>query len=126
MEGPKFKLGKITNKYLIIEIFAFAMDSFEKIIDNLHTSSKQMRLLLKENVSTILFMLKDSHFSLNYYLSLTLNPKTAVFSRRHLERYITSNSTHQVLTFNESIRANHIFNLVLTGNVYVGKSSFLD
>jgi hypothetical protein len=47
MEGPKFKLGKITNKYIIIEIIAFALDSFDKIIENLNTLSKQMRLLLK-------------------------------------------------------------------------------
>ena len=65
MEGPKFQIGKIRNKYLIIEIFAFALDSFDTIIDNLHSSSKQLRLLLKENLSTILFMLEDSHFSLN-------------------------------------------------------------
>ena len=65
MERPKFQLGKITNKYLIIEIFAFALDSSDKIIDNFHSSSKQLRLLVKENLSTILFMLENSHFSFN-------------------------------------------------------------
>jgi hypothetical protein len=65
MEGPKFKLGKINNKYLIIEIIAFARDRFDKIIDNLHSSSKQMRLLLKENFLTIQNMLEESHFSLD-------------------------------------------------------------
>ena len=47
MEGPKFKLGKITNKYIIIKIIAFALDSFDKIIKTFHNLSKQMRLLLK-------------------------------------------------------------------------------
>ena len=65
MEGPKFQIGKIRNKYLIIEIFAFALDSSDKIIDNFHSSSKQLRLLVKENLSTILFMLENSHFSFN-------------------------------------------------------------
>ena len=65
MEGPKFKLGKITNKYLIIEIIAFARDKFDKIIDTFHSSSKKMRLLLKENFLTIQNMLEDSHFSLD-------------------------------------------------------------
>jgi hypothetical protein len=94
MEGPKFQIGKIRNKYLIIEIFAFALDSFEKIIENLHTLSKQMRLLLNENLLTLLYMLKDSHFSLNYFLSLTLNPKTTAYAHKCLEKYITSKLTH--------------------------------
>ena len=64
MEGPKFKLGKITNKYIIIEIIAFALDSFDKIIKNLNTLSKQMRLLLKQNFLSILLMLNEKHYTL--------------------------------------------------------------
>ena len=64
MEGPKFQIGKIRNKYLIIEIFAFALDSFDKIIENLHTLSKQMRLLLKQNFLSILLMLHEKHYTL--------------------------------------------------------------
>jgi hypothetical protein len=64
MEGPKFKLGKITNKYIIIEIIAFALDSFDKIIENFNTLSKQMRLLLKQNFLSILLMLHEKHYTL--------------------------------------------------------------
>ena len=64
MEGPKFKLGKITNKYIIIEIIAFALDSFDKIIENFNTLSKQMRLLLKKNFLSILLMLHEKHYTL--------------------------------------------------------------
>ncbi len=46
---PKYHLGKIVNKYLIVEILAFAYNERADVIFALQFLSKQMRVLLKEN-----------------------------------------------------------------------------
>ena len=49
MSIAKFRLGKITNKYLIAEILALACDSKSEMYIFLHSSNKSLRLLLREN-----------------------------------------------------------------------------
>ena len=49
----KFKMGKITNKYLIIEILGLALYNYKDLCDILFSSSKQLRNLLEENFSWI-------------------------------------------------------------------------
>ena len=49
----KFQLGKIVNKYLIIDILAFTCDCPSEIFTLLHTSSKSLRHLCSANYFTI-------------------------------------------------------------------------
>ena len=43
--GPVYKLGKITSKYLIIEILAYSTDDLSLICEILHHCSRDMRNL---------------------------------------------------------------------------------
>jgi len=54
---PVYKLGKITNKYLIIEILAYSIEEFTFICEYLHSCSRSMRNLLKKNLTVIRNML---------------------------------------------------------------------
>jgi hypothetical protein len=56
-----YKLGKITNKYLIVEIFAYTFDDFKLVCENLHSCSKCMRSLLINNYIQIRNMLLETH-----------------------------------------------------------------
>ena len=72
---PKFKMGKIVNKYLIIEISGYAFDEHLKICINLYSTSKQLRLLLVENYSLTKSILQSTHFDIG--LRLTFDWKTS-------------------------------------------------
>ena len=43
---PRFKLGKIVSKYIIIEILGYAFQTHRKVCEHLYFSSKKMRNLL--------------------------------------------------------------------------------
>ena len=47
--GPVYKLGKITSKYLIIEILAYSTDDLSLICEILHHCSRDWRNLFKKN-----------------------------------------------------------------------------
>lgn len=50
---PKYKLAKIVNKYLIIEILALACESQRKLLLLLYSTDKNMRQLCYANFQTI-------------------------------------------------------------------------
>ena len=57
---PRFHLGKINNKYLIVDIFSYAYISNFEMHAHLFTTSREMRCLLKEGFRWI---------KQNYYIS---------------------------------------------------------
>ena len=59
MSIAKFRLGKITNKYLIAEIVAFACKSKREMYIILHSSNTSLRLLLRENYMWLRRILKS-------------------------------------------------------------------
>ncbi len=64
-------MGKIVNKYIIIEILAFALEDLLQICFHFHSTSKMMRLLLKENQNVLKNMLMKTHFSLEKFINLS-------------------------------------------------------
>jgi hypothetical protein len=50
---PRYKLGQITNKYLIIDIFAFAFHTREEAMYRLFKSDKSSRILVIELYSRL-------------------------------------------------------------------------
>ena len=74
--GPVYKLGKITSKYLIIEILAYSIDDFLGICEHLHSCSRSMRDLVKKNIITMSNMLFDTHMYKSALL-LTKNYNTS-------------------------------------------------
>jgi hypothetical protein len=87
---PVYKLGKITNKYLIIEILAYSIEEFTFICDYLHSCSRSMRNLLKKNFTVIRNMLKETHM-FEAILRLTFNYKTSRAGHQLLEKIIKRN-----------------------------------
>jgi len=51
-EGPKFKMGKIVSKNLIIEVLAYA-ETYEEIINRLLFTNNSKRSLVIENINLI-------------------------------------------------------------------------
>ena len=54
---PRYKLGKITNKYLIIDIFAFAFHTREEAMYRLFKSDKSLRILVIELYNKLLTLI---------------------------------------------------------------------
>ena len=86
--GAKFKVGKITSKYLIIEILGYALSDLQKICSQLYYTSIQMRVLLIENYLTMRRILFDTHIFLELVLPLTFNYKTSRSAHKLLEKII--------------------------------------
>ena len=40
---PKFKLGKIKNKYIIVELLVYAFEDYKQVFNYLHSSTNPMR-----------------------------------------------------------------------------------
>ena len=55
--GPAYKLGRILNKYIILECFGYA-DKSKKIADLLHGASRNMRNLLIRNLKSFKLIIK--------------------------------------------------------------------
>ncbi len=93
MEGSScqvaaYNLGKVTNKYLIIEILSFIYPDYQKILDHLHKSSTNMRLLSKMNYISLKNQLIDTHVSFESQLPLTFNRKTSRSAHKLLEKIV--------------------------------------
>ena len=56
---PKYSLGKITNKYLILEVI-FCSFYKQKGFAYLLQASRSLRKLLRENLNAALFMSEDA------------------------------------------------------------------
>jgi hypothetical protein len=74
--GPVYKLGKITSKYLIIEILSYTIDDFIPLCKHLFSTSRSMRKLLIKNFAVIKNMLWETHM-FEATLLLTRNYKTS-------------------------------------------------
>ena len=83
--GPVYKLGKITSKYLIIEILAYSIDDFLGICEHLHSCSRSMRDLVKKNFIVMSNMLFDTHM-FKSVLPLTYIYKTSRGAHKLLEK----------------------------------------
>jgi hypothetical protein len=82
---PVNQLGKITNKYIIFDILGYSINDFTEICKVLHSSSRQMRQMLKKNYIVLRNMLYDSHSSLEANVLLTHNYKTSRAAHQRLE-----------------------------------------
>ncbi len=88
--GPRFKLGKVVSKYLIIEILAFAHDDYKEICSYLFYSSRSFRLLLTRNYNELKFMVVETHnVTIEATLPLTYNHETARSALLLLEKIVT-------------------------------------
>ena len=72
-----YKLGKVTNKYLILEILSYIYEDLREICDHLHKTSTNMRQLLIFNYVPLKNLVFNTHVSFEETLPLTLNPKTS-------------------------------------------------
>jgi hypothetical protein len=86
MIRPRFLLGKITNKYLIIEILAYSFEDFKQVFTYLHSSSRSMRQLLIENYIAIKKIIQESHLDMT--IALTFSNKTSKAAHLLLEQII--------------------------------------
>jgi hypothetical protein len=82
---PVNQLGKIKNKYIIFDILGFSIDCFTEICKFLHSSSRQMRQMLKKNYIVLKNMLYNTH-SFEAILLLTYNYKTSRAAHCRLEK----------------------------------------
>ncbi len=81
---PVYQLGKIKNKYIIFDILGYSIDDFTDICKLLHSSSRQMRQMLKKNYIVLRNMLDGTH-SLEANVLLTHNYKTSRAAHQRLE-----------------------------------------
>ena len=58
--SPKYRLGKITNKYHILEIIFFAFYR-QKGLKYLQKVDKKFKQLLSDNLKAAIFMSKDAY-----------------------------------------------------------------
>ena len=86
--GPVYKLGKITSKYLIIEILAYSIDDFTLVCQFLHSCSRPIRGLLKKNYIQIKNMLWNSYNFFGASLLPTHNIKTSNAAHQLLEKIL--------------------------------------
>ena len=86
--GPVYKLGKITSKYLIIEILAYSNDDFTVVCDNLHSCSRSMRCLVKKEYILIQNMLWKTHEFFGASLKPTHDSFTSHAAHQHLEKIL--------------------------------------
>ncbi len=84
---PVYQLGKIKNKYIIIDILGYSIDEITEICKLLHSCSRQMRQMLKKNYKVLRNMLDESH-SLEANVLLTHNYKTSRAAHERLEKII--------------------------------------
>jgi len=82
---PVYQLGKIKNIYVIFDILGYSNEDFTEICKLLHSSSRQMRQMLKKNCIVIRNMLYESHVSLEANILLTHNYKTSRAAHQRLE-----------------------------------------
>ncbi len=82
---PVYQLGKINNKYIIFDILGYSINDFTEICKFLHSSSRQMRQMLKKNYIVLRNMLYESHWSLEANILLTHNYKTSRAAHQRLE-----------------------------------------
>ena len=68
-------MGKIKNKYIIVEILAYAFEDYKEIYSYLHSSSRALRKLLRENYIATKNILQESHLDMT--IALTFNYKTS-------------------------------------------------
>jgi hypothetical protein len=85
--GSLYKLGKITSKYLIIEILAFSTHNFTLICEILHHSSRAMRNMYNKNYIIMRIMLWETHI-LEGILPLIFNYKTSQAAHKRLEKIV--------------------------------------
>jgi hypothetical protein len=83
LSRPKFQLGKIKNKYVIIDILIYAFEDYKQVYSYLFHSSNSMRTLLKENFLTINNMMWSYHIELA--ITKTFNYKTSMEAHNLLE-----------------------------------------
>ncbi len=86
--GPLYKLGKITSKYLIIDILAYSFDDFTIVCKYLYSFSASLRCLLEKNYILIRNMLWDTHNFFGASLLPTQNYLTSQAAHRHLEKIL--------------------------------------
>jgi hypothetical protein len=79
-------LGRIKNKYIIVELLQYAFEDYKQVFNYLHSSSRAMRLLLKENYRAIKNILQESHLDMT--IELTYNYKTSLAAHLLLEQII--------------------------------------
>jgi hypothetical protein len=68
-------MGKIKNKYIIVEILAYAFEDYMQVYSYLYSSSRTLRKLLIETYIAIKNILQDSHLDMT--IALTFNYKTS-------------------------------------------------
>ena len=89
-KGPRFKLGKVLNKYLIIEILAYAHDDYQQICQYLFSCSRSLRLLLTNTYNELKLIVLETHkVSVEATLPLTFNNKTSHSAHALLEKIIS-------------------------------------
>ena len=81
-------MGKITNKYLIIEILAYTIDDFTLVCEHLNSSSRSMRNLVMKNYIQIRNMLWNTHNFFGASLLPTFNYKTSQAAHQLLEKIL--------------------------------------
>ncbi len=87
--GPQYKLGKLINKYVIIEILAFTHENYLDICNYLFSCSGCFRHLLATTYNDLKFMLVETHkVTLERTLHFTRNHKTSRSAHAMLERIL--------------------------------------
>ena len=86
--GPAFKLGKITSKYLIIDIVAYSIEDFTLLCQYLHSSSRSLRSLVKKNYILIRNMVWMTHEFFGASLLPTHDYKTSQAAHQLLEKIL--------------------------------------
>ena len=72
--GPKFKMGKIVSKNLIVEVLSY-VETFEEIINRFLFSNRSLRCLVIENLSLIKNQAKEmdeTTVTFNYHQDNTM------------------------------------------------------
>ena len=88
--GPRFKVGKIVSKYLIIEILAYAQDDYQDICRYLFYCSRSLRFLLTSTYNELKLMVLETHnVTIKATLPLTFNRKTSHSAHALLEKIFT-------------------------------------
>ena len=87
---PMFKLGKIKNKYVIIEILAYTHEDYQMICQHLFSCSRSLRFLLVSTYNHLRFEVFETHnITIEEILPLTFNHKTSRSTHELLEKIVT-------------------------------------
>ena len=84
--GPAYKLGKIANKHLIIEIIGYSINDFTLVCQYLYYCSRQMRGLVKKNYIIMRNILWKTHEFFGASLLAIRNYQTSQGAHRLLEK----------------------------------------